>query len=147
MDPLHLHLALVHLPVVGLPPVLAGWALAWRRGEAFWRRAFELAWTLLLAAAGLAYWAGGAALERLEREGELPGTLLALAERHAIAGRVALILLGLSWAALLQGWILARQGEEPRGPRWAALGLGLTACSLFLAAAWLGGPLGHPQLR
>ena len=69
------------------------------------------------------------------------------AENHATAGRVALIVLALSWAALLQAWILERQGDEPRAPRWAALALGLAACALLLATAWLGGPLGHAELR
>ena len=147
VDPIHLHLALVHLPVLGMPAVLAAWVLAWRRDDSFWRRVFEAGWTGLTLAAAAAYYAGGAALERLQPTGGAPWPTLPLAENHATAGRAALIVLALSTAALLQAWMLERQGERPTGARRAALGLGLAACLLLLTTAWLGGPVGHIELR
>jgi uncharacterized membrane protein len=147
-DPVHLHLALVHVPVVGLPLALLGWTLARRRGERFWERLFEGLWAALAAAAGAAYFSGGAAYERLRlAAGGAGWTAEELAESHALAGRAAALVLALSLAALLQVWILRRQGLEGRGPQRAALALGLAACLLLVAAAWLGGPVGHAELR
>ncbi len=150
MSPLHTHLALVHLPVVGFPLILAGWVLAWRRDEPFWERLFSWLWLLLALLAGAVYFSGGAAYEQLRLAAEAAGggwPLQAAAETHGVAGRAAFLVLLLSGAAQLQGVMARFQGQAPaRAQRWTALGLGLAAVVLLLLAAWLGGAVGHPAL-
>lgn len=147
MEATHLHLMLVHLPVVGAPVAILGWLLAWRRGDAFWERLFTGLWILATVAAGAAYFTGGAAFESLRLATQVwPGQ--AFAESHAVTGRAAALCMLLATAALSQIPLARLQGHEAgKGPRVAALGLGLVACALLLLAAWQGGPIGHGELR
>jgi len=149
MGPEHVHLMLVHLPVVGAPLALGGWLLAWRRGDAFWERVFIVLWVLATLAAGAAYFSGGAAFEALRLGAGAGGwTGQSFAEGHAVTGRAAALFMLLSSAALSQIPLARLQGHQAgRGPRVAALALGLLACALLLLAAWQGGPVGHGELR
>lgn len=149
MEAPHLHLMLVHLPVVGAPLALAGWFLAWRRGEAYWERLFIALWLLVTVAAGAAYFTGGAAFEALRlAAGNAEWAGLAPGESHAVTGRAAALFMLLSAAALVQVPLARLQGHTAgRGPRLAAFILGVAACGLLLAAAWQGGPVGHAELR
>jgi hypothetical protein len=149
MDPVHVHVALAHVPVVAFPLALAGWLLAWRRADGFWERAFALLWLACCVGAAAVYFSGGSAFEVLRLGAETQGgawPLLDRAETHAVAGRAALLTLLLSGAAQLQILLAAWQGQ-PAGPapRWVALGLGVAAVALLLITAGLGGDVGHPE--
>ncbi len=149
MDAAHLHLMLVHLPVVGAPLALTGWLLAWKRGEAFWERLFIGLWILVAASAGAAYFSGGAAFEALRLAAGVDGWGgQATAESHAVTARAAALSLLLSAAALAQVPLARLQGHQAgKGPRIAAFILGVAACLLLFLAAWQGGPVGHAELR
>ncbi|MDP2359367.1 MAG: hypothetical protein Q8O14_01250 [bacterium] len=149
MDVVHLHLVLVHLPVIGLPLALGVWTLATRRGERFWQTGGAWLWLFCAAAAAGAYLSGGAAFERLRAAaGEAGWEAQALAETHGLTGRAALLATVLSALALLQIPLQRRQGQDPgRALHLLALILGLAACALLFLTAWQGGLAGHPELR
>lgn len=150
MDPVHAHLLLAHLPVVAFPLALAGWAVAWRRDDPFWRKVFSWAWLACCAAAAAVYVSGGSAFEVLRLDAEARGAVwagLARAETHAVVGRAAFLVLLLSGAAQLQILLSRWQGQpESRGAAWAALALGVAAAVLLGVGAGLGGGVGHPEL-
>ena len=150
MDPVHAHLLLAHLPVVAFPLALAGWTVAWRRGDAFWQRLFSWAWLACCAAAAAVYFSGGSAFEALRLVAEARGVDwagLERAETHAVAGRAAFLTLLLSGAAQLQILLSRWQGQPAgRAAHGLALALGLAAAVLLGTSAGLGGGVGHPEL-
>lgn len=159
MGAIHLHLALVHVPVVGLPLALAGWALARRRGDRFWEGVCAALWAVLGLAALAAYASGGAAHEHLRQAAGRAWPARGLAESHAATARAALVLHLASIAALLaphvRHWSARAQGDAPaagddtpgKGLPWLTLGLGVAACLLLALAAFQGGLVGHPEIR
>lgn len=150
MDPVHAHLLLAHLPVVAFPLSLAGWTVAWRRGDSFWQGLFSWAWLACCAAAAAVYFSGGSAFEVLRLGSEARGVHwagLARAETHAVAGRAAFLVLLLSGAAQAQILLSRWQGQPAgRGAPWAAFALGVAAVLLLGLSAGLGGGVGHPEL-
>lgn len=145
------HLAVVHLPALGLPAAAAllGLALA-RRDEALERTALWLP-VVLAAAAGLAYLSGGYSYEALSpawsaaADGE---STRALAETHAVAGRAGFFGLVLLGAFALQLRLQTFQGLRPK--RGAVIALALLCGALGLLLLWVahqGGLVGHPELR
>jgi uncharacterized membrane protein len=145
MDWTQLHLALNHVPVVGLPILLliliAGW---WRRSADVLRLAL---WALaLLAAAAIAIKFTGdfAAEQSAPRLAEVQ----AYVQRHEQAGdqvTAGVFLLGLASALAL---LLARGARPVRG--WTValvLVLGLVTAALYLRSAHTGGQISHPILR
>lgn len=144
MNPLQLHLLVVHLPVLACPAA-AGLVLVSRivRSEIL----FKTACVFLLIAfigGGAAFFSGPAAYEGIE----VDAATKELIEEHAALGKGAfmgLVLLGL--AALL-ALLQYPQGERP-APwlRWVLLIASLLMTALLAWAAHQGGLASHPELR
>lgn len=139
MDTGHLHLMLNHLPVLGIPALLAllVWGLA-RDMPTVARGALWL--TLGLGAVTVAVYLTGEAAEELV-EG-LPTFEEPLVERHEVVAlwtTVTVAATGLLAAAAL--WWGSRVLI-----RLVVVGLALSAVAAGLTA-WTGGPIGHPELR
>ena len=140
-----LHLALNHLPVMGVPFLLV--LLMW----GMFRRSTEIirlshAWIVLLCALSIALkFTGDFAAE--EAKDRLSGSKVWM-ERHeqsADQATTGLFLLGVSSAV---GWGIGRRREHmPTWANWTALGLGLMTGILLGRAAHLGGQISHPNLR
>ena len=144
MNPLQVHLLVVHLPVLGCPAAF-GLLLASRLAHS--EILFKTACVFLLLAllgGGLAYFSGPAAYEGLE----VDALTRELVEDHAALGKGAfmgLVLLGL--AALL-ALMQYPQGESP-APwlRWLLLVAALLMAALLAWTAHQGGLAGHVELR
>jgi len=145
MSAVHLHLAVVHLPVVGCLFVAVLLAVAvWRRSDLL----FTTAACLLVACAvgaAVAYYSGPPAYEQVRPrlvDGE------EVVERHALLGRasfVGMVLLGvLAIQALLRS---AAADGPPPWLRWALLAGTLLMCWLLAWTAHLGGAVRHDELR
>lgn len=137
MDTGHLHLMINHLPVLGVPALLAllSWGLV--RGIPTITRA-ALWLTLVLGAVTLlVYFTGESAEELVEG---LPTFEERLVERHeavALGATVAVVVTGLLAAAAL----------HRRASAWlVVVGLAVSTVAVGVTA-WTGGPIGHPELR
>lgn len=146
MSVVHLHLALTHLPVIGVPFVFGLLVLGW------WRKSRELVWVasvalvvLAVASAGL-YLTGEGAEDAVEG---LSGVSSPLTERHEDASLVSLVLVGASGAVGLLFLVLggSRRADFPRAFA-AALALAALVASVSLAfTANLGGQIRHSEIR
>jgi uncharacterized membrane protein len=145
MDWVQIHLALNHIPVVGLPllvmVLIVGW---WRKSDELIR--FALWSVLLLAAAAIAIkFTGDFAAEQFARRIESARTLVT---RHEEAGdqvTTAVFFLGLLVATAL---FLARRGRP--FARWILIlvvSAGLVTSFLYARSAHTGGQISHPELR
>lgn len=141
----HIHLALNHVPVIGLPIVvlLLIWGLGRRNAELI-RAAFGL--LVLLALVTLVVQLTGEPAEELV-EG-LPGVLDSMVERHEEAALIGTI--GISGLALLAlfGWWRSR-GGRPLARGYAAVVLigGVLLSGYFGWVANLGGQIRHSEIR
>ena len=141
----HIHLALNHVPVIGLPIVvlLLIWGLVRRNAELI-RAAFGL--LVLLGLVTLVVQLTGEPAEDLV-EG-LPGVLDSMVERHEEAALIGTI--GMSGLALLAlfGWWRSRGGHMLA--RWYAgvvLVGGVLLSGYFGWVANLGGQIRHSEIR
>jgi hypothetical protein len=146
MEPGHLHLMLNHLPVLGVPALLAllVWALA-RDMPAVARAALWL--TLVLSVVTAAVYLTGESAEELI-EG-LPTFEERLVERHEIVAwwaTASIVATGLLAAAALYRTAQAKLTDSRALTRFVVVGLVLSTVAV-LATAWTGGPVGHPELR
>jgi uncharacterized membrane protein YeaQ/YmgE (transglycosylase-associated protein family) len=146
MSPVHLHLLLNHLPVIGtiVAIVLLAYALVRRSPELV--RA-SLGMFVLFALAGAVVYLTGEPAEELV-EG-LPGVSEAIMERHEEAALVATTLLGLVGAVALGGLLAFRKRAAgiPRGFAAAALLLALVPAAAMGYTANLGGQIRHTEIR
>ena len=140
----HLHLALNHVPVIGLPIILLllGWGIVRRIPEVI-RASFGL--LVLLAIVTLIVQLTGEPAEDLV-EG-LPGVLESVVERHeeaAVWGTIGMNAVGV--AALIGLWRL-HSGRE-MGPWYpsAVLVAGLIVAGMMGWIANLGGQIRHPEI-
>jgi len=146
MDTGHLHLMLNHLPVLGVPALLA--LLVWGLAGNIPTVARGALWlTLALAAVTAAVYLTGEAAEELV-EG-LPTFEERLVERHELVAlwtTVMVVATGLLAAGAL--YISARRGVQGSKAliRLVVVGLALSTVALGVTA-WTGGPIGHPELR
>jgi hypothetical protein len=141
----HLHLALNHFPVVGIP--LGVFLL----GFALYRRSRDLTLASFWLLAGLAlvtlfvYLTGEPAEELVEG---LAGVSEPLMERHeaaALAATVATAILGIAAAV---GLVRSRGGRsDPRRYATAVLLLALLASGVLAWTANLGGQIRHSEIR
>ena len=141
INAVHVHLLLVHLPVVLTPTATVILATTrCGRNDAVLKIA---AWILTASAASAlgSYFSGGPSFELLESELEA-----AQVDAHASAAQIAMIAAvlvgGLALKALFGFW----QDEPPgRGLRVALLPLAVVASWLLARAAHVGGTLRHPE--
>jgi uncharacterized membrane protein len=140
-----MHLALNHIPVVGLPIVTlflaVGW---WRRREEVTRCALWALVLLSIAAIAIKFTGDFAAEQSAQR---LAGAQEFVAKHEQIGDQATtgVFLLGISAALTL---FLSRRSRPLR--RWtiaAVLALGIAAALLYVRTANSGGKIGHPELR
>jgi hypothetical protein len=146
MSPVHLHLLLNHVPVIGT--IVAIGLLAYavvRRSPELVR--VSLGMFVLLALAGAVVYLTGEPAEELV-EG-LPGVSEAILERHEEAALVATTLLGLVGAVSLGGLLAFRERAAgiPRGFAAATLLLALVPAGAMGYTANLGGQIRHTEIR
>ena len=145
MDWVQVHLALNHIPVVGIPllvmMLIAG---GWRKSNELIRLAL---WSLLVvAAAAIAIkftgdFAAGQSGLRL-------ATAQDFVSRHEEAGdqvTTAVFVLGLLVAMAL--WLGLRERPVPRWTLILVVSVGLVTCLLYARSAHTGGQISHPELR
>lgn len=145
-DPVHLHLVLNHIPVLGtllFAPLILLWGLVRRS------RDVTLAGLLLTVILGLTaipiYLTGEPAEEQVEQRPWFDKTLVESHEERAEAALVAVLLTGA--AALVALW-LSRAGR-PVPPAWSGIvviGL-LVSAALFALTGLAGGRIRHDEVR
>lgn len=145
MNAAHLHLMVVHLPVVLCPLVLA--LLAWgqlRQNDGLLRQGYTI--LIVCAAAGaVAFYSGPSAFEMLQEKLSADRDLV---EDHAAIARAAFIVTLVAGALALQALLQFAQEEPPA--RWLRITLllaTLLACYLMAWSAHLGGQIRHPEVR
>ena len=145
MNAAHIHLMVVHLPVVLCPLVLV--LLAWgqlRHNDVYLRQGYTI--LILCAAAGVvAFYSGPSAFELLQ---EKLVTERDLVEDHAAIARAAFIVTLVGGVLALQALLQFAQEEPPaRWLRTTILMTTLLACYLMAWSAHLGGQIRHPEVR
>ena len=141
----HWHLALNHVPVMGVPflLVLLGWGM-WRRRPEILRLA--MGWLVILCAVsiGIKFTGDEAAEEAAVRLAESK-THVDRHEQTADQATTGLFLLGVAAiAALLAG---RRKNQPPAWSCVAVLLIGIVTGLLLARTANSGGQIGHPELR
>lgn len=144
MNVAHLHLAINHLPVVGIPLAL----LVLLFGIARKNAGAQLLGLVLLSGLGLVavgvYFTGEPAESVVEH---MPGVTEAVIEKHEDAASVSLalaVLAGVSAAAAL--W-LVRAGRAYRIAIWSTVGAAVLAVLSLAYTANLGGSIRHTEIR
>jgi len=141
----HVHLAVNHLPVVGIPLVLAILVFGGlRRNEDILRLAVGLLALLALATVGVKY-TGDFAVPQLDgRFVSLKGPI----SQHEQAGEqatTAVFLLGLAAGI---SWIRTRPDRPTSTPLLVLVFLlGVASTALLIRTAWFGGVINHPELH
>lgn len=145
MDPVHLHLLLNHLPVVGTAFTLVLLLVALAKNSAELKRV-SLAFLVLVTLLAVPVYLTGEPAE--ESVMQLEGIDESFIERHqgaaqwAFGAQVALGVLALA------GLFVTRQSKPL--PKWCAgalLSLTLLVCGLMARTANLGGQIRHPEIR
>jgi hypothetical protein len=151
LSPLHLHLMLNHLPVLGpvFVAVVLGWGFA-RRSRASVR--FGLWLTVLLALATIPVELTGEPAEEQLRRFDPRVERRVIHEHEESGERGFYAILATGAVAALALWATRRprgaHGAEPRGPLpLVVLGCLLVSFALFAYAALLGGRIRHTELR
>ena len=146
MTPVHLHLLLNHLPVVGtiLAMLILAYALL-RRSAELTRVSLGL-FVLLAVAGAVVYLTGEPAEEAVE---SLAGVSEAGIESHEEAALLATLLLGALGAVALVGLVAFRKRAAgiPRGFAALALLLSLGPAAAMGYTANLGGQIRHTEIR
>ncbi len=145
MDWIQLHLALNHLPVVGLPLLVLLLVIGWWRKSSDVMRLSLWSLTLLAAAAIAIKFTGDFAAEQAAPQLAPVKDLVARHEQTGDQVTTAVFLLGLASALTL---FLSRRGRPLR--RWTlalVVTLGLLTALLYARTAHSGGQISHPELR
>ena len=145
MNAPHWHLAINHLPVVGvfLAMLLLGYALLRGRAELY---SVSLGAFVLLALATVPVFLTGRSADEVLME--LPGVDDKLVDLHEAAATVAFIGIGVLGGVALAGWWLGRKKPQvPRGMAAVVFVLALIETALLGRAANLGGNIRHPEIR
>jgi hypothetical protein len=145
MDALHIHLAVCHLPVVGLGIAVAGLAVAFWTSDVPLRR-WALALTVLVSLSALpASWSGEGAEDLAA---SLPGTSMDRIEEHEEAAETATALALAAGGAAALGLLASFFREKyARALILLALVAGFVATGLLAYAANLGGRIRHTEIR
>lgn len=141
----HLHLALNHLPVLGVPFVALVFLIALRRRDVAWQRFSLWGFVLLFFVALAAKFTGDFAHEQVVNWPEFDHDLMHVHEEASDQAVAAIFLLGLVSGIAL---FLSRAGRSL--PKWAiatVLALALASSALLLRTANLGGHIRHPEIR
>ncbi len=144
MSPVHFHLAMNHLPVVGSIGVALLLLFALLPAGRAYRR-FALVTLVVVALAGLpAFFSGEPAEEGVEH---LAGIEERRIEQHEDAAKVAVIVLELAGAVALFGLMWFRRRAIPGSLLTLVLIMDLGAVAVLVRTATLGGEIRHPEIR
>lgn len=145
MNPVHLHLLLNHLPVIGLPIGLGLAAFGALRRQAAVERAGLCLLILFALSAPAAYLTGEPAEEALDHVAGVSGPHVEEHEGAAQWALAAALLTGCAAVAAL--WFGRGSRSMPAAVRGAVWLLGLVAVAAMVRTANLGGMVHHPELR
>jgi hypothetical protein len=145
MNPVHVHLMLNHIPVLGMifATLLLGHAL-WHEKAELRKLALGL-FVLLAVITPIVYLSGHGAEESVER---LAGVSEAALERHEDAGRPALIAMFVSGAGGLfvsLAWVWPAAAGIRRKAAWGLFALGLASSGWLAWTALTGGQIRHAE--
>lgn len=141
----HVHLALTHVPVVGLIIGLAMLGYAFVRDSLELKKASLLIFVLMGVAAGVVFLSGEPAEDAVRRLADFSRPIV---HQHEDAALFALVASGALGLTSLAGLILFRQAKPI--PRWFTLGSLLVALVASGTMAWtasLGGQVRHTEIR
>jgi hypothetical protein len=141
----HLHLALNHVPVLGVPFVtlLLAWGWLFRKPEVI---RVAVLWTLGIAAASIAIKFTGDSAAEVDPSRFLPvQELLERHEKSADQATTAVFVWGL--AAAVATWLGRGQKAVPAPVLGMLMALGVVTCVLLARTANVGGQISHPQIR
>lgn len=139
------HLALNHIPIVGVIFAAALLAVAWTRRSLELTRVSLAALVVLALVAVAVYLSGEAAEEAIEG---LAGVSEARIEPHEEAALFGLIGIEALGAAALAGlWMLRRPGAAARPWAGGVLVLAVIVSGILAWTAHRGGQIRHPELR
>jgi hypothetical protein len=145
MDWVQLHLALNHLPVIGVPLLVAMLVIGWWRGSSDVLGLTLWLLTLLPVAAIAIKFTGDFAAEQAAQQLAPVRDYVARHEEAGDQGTTGVFFLGLASALAL---FLSRQGRPRRAWTLAlVVVLGLLTSLLYARAAHRGGEISHPELR
>jgi uncharacterized membrane protein len=144
MNPVDIHLALNHVPVLLVPVGLALLAWGWWRGSSDLFRAGLVLVVLSALASVPVYYSGGFAEEIVE---EVPGVSHRAVHAHEEAAEWAFILLLASGAVALLAVFLDRGARRRRWPAALVLVAGLLTVAATWRTARLGGLVRHPEIN
>jgi hypothetical protein len=146
LSPVHLHLVLNHIPVLGtllFAPLVLLWGLL-RRSREVTHVGLVLAVLVAITAVPV-FLTGEPAEDQLERQPWFDKQRVEAHEERAEAGLVAVLITG---AAALGALWLARGGRPDRPGVGAVVLLGLVvSATLFAVAALAGGQIRHDEIR
>ena len=145
MNAAHLHLFLVHVPVVGAYFGLLLFLYAWvfKKNETM-RVSFGVL-TLVGIAAGLVFLTGEGAEEIVENVAGISENLI---EEHEGAAKLALILgIALGVSGLVGVFASLRVPVVPSWLKVTVLVFGLIAVGALTRTAYLGGQINHPEIQ
>lgn len=145
MHPLHIHLFLNHLPVIGGigALLLLSWGL-WRRSAA-WTNAALGSLVIVGLIAIPVFLTGSHAAERVERVAGVPADVAGLHRDAVVAALVGLEATAAIAFAALFAWRTTRR--YPMFPAVAALVVGIAAAVLLVRAASLCGQIRHGEIQ
>ncbi|HEX5036526.1 MAG TPA: hypothetical protein VFX30_05165 [bacterium] len=145
MDPVHLHLMLCHVPVVGQAIAFAGLVVAFFKKDASFRRwALGLSFATALTALP-ATWSGEGSEDRAA---SLTGVSMDAMEAHEEAAETALaVTLGAGGAAALALILIRTREKAARIAVAVAAAASLVALGYLAKASNLGGGIRHPEVR
>lgn len=145
MDWIHLHLALNHVPVFGVPFLLGLLSWSWGRAQRATLRLCLWAFVVLAATSVAIKFTGDFAAEKVKAGSGFEKALIELHEESADQATTGVFFLGLSALVAL---FLSRGGRAT--PKWS-LGLitflALATFVLMARTANLGGHIRHPEIR
>jgi hypothetical protein len=144
MDAAHLHLALNHVPVLGLPfaLLLLVAAIVWRNHQA---KLFALSGMVLVALIALPVYFTGEAVEELV-EG-MPGVSEAHLERHEETATAALVSVEIVGVVALAGLVVFGRSRVPGWFVTLVLLLSVVGSGMMARAANTGGQIRHTEIR
>ena len=145
MSAVHLHLLIVHLPVVACPLALVLLAVGHARDRPSLARAGHVTIMIAAAAGIVAYYSGPSAYEQLA---DRLVADKAWVEQHAVIARLAFVGLVVLGVVTIQVLLQEAQGDTPSP--WMRRGLVVGTAILCWVLAWtahLGGQIRHVEIR